>query len=283
MIYDRPYMRDENKSEGYTAITVLMLINLAVYIIQHLPMAFDSKFPYEYFALTSDTLPTLKLWALGSYAFLHETASLWHIAGNMILLFFIGRTVEAKLGKSTFYKLYFTCILSGAIAWLIFNTNPSRVIGASGATMGVLILFCLLQPDGKIFLIPFPFPIKAKWLGWATAGYNAWGFLTLEVPGHNSTAYSAHLGGMIGAYMFYKLYMNPSISLFKPEVSIETPSWIKKTTNDISTKFKVNMTNKKELQKEVDRILDKINDHGFGDLSDSEKATLDKAKDLLKK
>ena len=69
MIYDRPYMRDENKSEGYTAITVLMLINLAVYIIQHLPMAFDSKFPYEYFALTSDTLPTLKLRILSSLTF----------------------------------------------------------------------------------------------------------------------------------------------------------------------------------------------------------------------
>jgi hypothetical protein len=37
------------------------------------------------------------------------------------------------------------------------------------------------------------------------------------------------------------------------------------------------------LRADVDRILDKINSHGFGSLSDEEKQTLDDAKDLLSK
>ena len=36
------------------------------------------------------------------------------------------------------------------------------------------------------------------------------------------------------------------------------------------------------MQVEVDRILDKINDQGFGALSEKEKHTLEKAKGLLK-
>jgi hypothetical protein len=37
-----------------------------------------------------------------------------------------------------------------------------------------------------------------------------------------------------------------------------------------------------DMQAEVDRILDKINEQGFGSLTDNEKQTLEKAKGLLK-
>jgi hypothetical protein len=37
------------------------------------------------------------------------------------------------------------------------------------------------------------------------------------------------------------------------------------------------------VEQEVDRILDKINEKGFGSLNEDEKRTLDKAKSLLGK
>jgi hypothetical protein len=50
------------------------------------------------------------------------------------------------------------------------------------------------------------------------------------------------------------------------------------------TGYTVNTHGSKDhLQKEVDRILDKINDHGFGSLTMEEKRTLDQAKDVLKR
>jgi hypothetical protein len=45
----------------------------------------------------------------------------------------------------------------------------------------------------------------------------------------------------------------------------------------------VDLSNQQSLQAEVDRILDKINEKGFGALSQDEKNTLDKAKGLLNK
>ena len=43
----------------------------------------------------------------------------------------------------------------------------------------------------------------------------------------------------------------------------------------------VELSDQRALQEEVERILDKINDNGFGSLSQKEKNTLDKAKGLL--
>ena len=48
-------------------------------------------------------------------------------------------------------------------------------------------------------------------------------------------------------------------------------------------KFRVNFGESPSIKEETDRILDKINEKGFGSLTDSEKETLEKAKKLLGK
>ena len=48
-------------------------------------------------------------------------------------------------------------------------------------------------------------------------------------------------------------------------------------------KFRVNFGESASIKEETDRILDKINEKGFGSLTDSEKETLEKAKKLLGK
>ena len=47
--------------------------------------------------------------------------------------------------------------------------------------------------------------------------------------------------------------------------------------------YSVNLDDREMVEQEVDRILDKINDKGFGSLNEDEKRTLDKAKSLLGK
>ena len=69
------------------------------------------------------------------------------------------------------------------------------------------------------------------------------------------------------------------------KVKISPPDWMKRQQKDNSNNlsYSVNRASRNELQKEVDRILDKINNSGFGSLNDMEKATLERAKDLLSK
>ena len=68
-------------------------------------------------------------------AFLHE--GLWHIAGNMLLLFFLGRILEPGIGTPRFVVLYAVSLLAGSFGALLFSPD-SLSFGASGAVFGVL-------------------------------------------------------------------------------------------------------------------------------------------------
>ena len=90
---------------------------------------------------------------------------------------------------------------------------------------------------------------------------------------------------MLGGYLFYKLvYLrNPTGG---QNDRFRIPDWFKQKDNKTTAKaypYKVNIASPKDMKKEVDRILDKINSKGFGSLTDDEKKILDEAGDLLKK
>lgn len=76
------------------------------------------------------------LWQLLSSAFVH--VEIWHIAGNMLALAFLGPQLEAVLGRARFVALYLLSALAGAVAvyWLV---GPATVTyGASGAIFGLV-------------------------------------------------------------------------------------------------------------------------------------------------
>jgi len=63
-------------------------------------------------------------------------------------------------------NMNFTNMAQGSLN-LLMNTVT---IGASGAVFGILLAFGMLFPNAELFIIPFPFPIKAKWF---VLGYGA--------------------------------------------------------------------------------------------------------------
>ena len=67
--------------------------------------------------------------------FLH--ASLFHIGGNMLLLYFLGRILEPAIGTVRFLLIYFVALFAGSLGALI-ATPDGISIGASGAVFGIL-------------------------------------------------------------------------------------------------------------------------------------------------
>lgn len=69
------------------------------------------------------------------------------------------------------------------------------MVGASGAVFGILVAFGMIFPNTELFIIPFPFPIKAKWL---VIGYGALELILgiADRQGDN-VAHFAHLGGLL--------------------------------------------------------------------------------------
>ena len=102
-IYTRPYMRDAQPVSS-SIIKILMVANIAVFVFQ---VILGKNFPTLIFALKSNGW-LMKPWTLLTYSFLHETTRVfpWHLLGNMLMLFFIGRALEQQLNNRQLATLY---------------------------------------------------------------------------------------------------------------------------------------------------------------------------------
>jgi membrane associated rhomboid family serine protease len=74
-------------------------------------------------------------WRLISSGFLHE--EIWHVALNMLALYWLGRMMEPALGHARFLGIYFVSLLCGSLGVLILDPNVPT-LGASGAVYGLL-------------------------------------------------------------------------------------------------------------------------------------------------
>ena len=299
MLYDRPYMRHSftgAEPKIPPIVMNLIFITVGVFVLQQVMDVFfpamgggSNSFMSEWFALSGRSFRELKVWTIVSYSFLHSTAGFFHIFGNMIGLFFIGRIIEPLIGKERFLGLYLGGSLVGGLIYLFFHFGGSSpVVGASASVMAILTLFCLLYPERPITLLLFfilPITVKPKWVFWGSLVVSTAGVLLYELPGQSYVAHSAHLGGMLTGIFYFRYIHNRPNPFFRSNgsyASIEQPAWYKRLKNkDSETNYKVNRTDRDNLQQEVDQILDKINSTGFGSLTEYEKHTLDRAKDIL--
>jgi membrane associated rhomboid family serine protease len=288
-------------------VTTLMVVTISVFVLQQVMNTFfpgaggrESSFLTDWFALSGHNFRELKVWTILSYGLLHSSAGFYHIFGNMVGLFFIGRMVEPLTGRERFLGLYVAGSLIGGAVYLLLHFNDpalgqingelifQSMVGASASLMAILAFFCLLYPERPITLLLFfiiPVTMKPKWIFWGMLAISIGGILFYELPNKSYVAHSAHLGGMFAGILYYRYFHNRSISFFgsgSGQTTVEQPAWFKrreKKGQHIS--YKVNRGKRDDLQIEVDRILDKINISGFGSLSASEKQTLGRAKDIL--
>lgn len=78
------------------------------------------------------------------------------------------------------------------------------MVGASGAVFGILMAYGLLFPNTELFLLFFPFPVKAKYF------VALYGLYELYAGIHNAegdnVAHFAHIGGMLFAFVLVRIW-----------------------------------------------------------------------------
>lgn len=113
--------------------------------------------------------------------FLHQ--EVWHIAFNMLGLWWLGGPLEAALGRARFIALYMLSGLAGSALtyWLAAPNQPS--LGASGAIFGLLGATAVLMRRLNYDMRPV-FALLAINL---IITFNPWGGI----------AWQAHVGGLI--------------------------------------------------------------------------------------
>lgn len=194
------------------AVRALVLTNFAIFVAQLLldvGLGDRGFFDPPGGALILDTLMFSSgrllegwVWTPVTYLFLH--AGLWHLFMNMLQLFFFGPEVERVLGTRQFLRFYFFCGIVGALVNLIpyFIIGASvPVVGASGAVLGVLVAFAVIDPDRHIFLLPLPFPITARALVIVLLALN---IVPLLFSAGGQVAVWTHLGGMAAGFVYMK-------------------------------------------------------------------------------
>ena len=80
-------------------------------------------------------------------AFLHKEPL--HIAMNMLLLYLVGRPLEAMLGRARFIATYLICALGGSTASFLFMSPGSGSLGASGAVFGMVGALVVIDPQAR--------------------------------------------------------------------------------------------------------------------------------------
>ena len=141
-----------------------------------------------------------------------------HLFFNMFALFMFGFTMEQYLGSKKFFQLYMICgIFAGLTQMANYAVDFSQIdklelnrgefeyyqdilrkrvtVSASGAIMGVLAAFGMSFPNTKMFIMPIPFPIKAKWAILGMIALDVFGGV-YRVAGDNIAHY-AHVGGAV--------------------------------------------------------------------------------------
>ncbi len=250
----RQYQRPPwGRSFAGTVVGKLIIANVAVFILQQLFRPYFDQF----FALQPRAVvENFYIWKIVSYMFLH--GGVFHLLFNMVVLFFLGTTLEATWGANRFLKYYLACGAGAGLLHLLISYNSS-VIGASGATYGVMMAFAILYPN-QIVLFMFFFPIKIKYL---VAGFMVFDLL-MGVWGSDSIAHFAHLGGALTGLLFFRNELKQRLRL----------------STNTKRRWNAHVRERKDRREDrdsdnIDSILDKISAKGYENLTTTEKRILE--------
>ena len=273
----------QNLTPRLKCITDFLILSLIVsFIFQSILKLFGVDLSIlRSFGFSLESVMSGLVWTFFSYSFLHEGPL--HLLFNILGIHFISRNIEYSLTRDSYIMLFLFSVLFGSITWLAFNLDGGFLIGTSAFVMASLTRFCLMRPDNPItFLLFFvlPLSLKPRYLLMGVVGLELYGFIFSELQNTSNIAHSAHLGGMIAGFIlstsFGKSIVLPKFS-FKPS---KTKSSNQKSAVSV-TDYSIDSEVTDDLEIQVDKILDKINEKGFGSLTDREKSLLEKAKSLF--
>lgn len=132
--------------------------------------------------------------AVLSSLFLH--ANLFHLLGNMWILWIFGNNVEDAYGRLSYGLLYLIAGVAATVAFVLLRPQTTvPLVGASGAIAGVMGAYFVLFPRAAVVTI-----IPIFLLPWVVA-VPAWVFLGLWFVGQffiaeaTNVAWEAHVAG----------------------------------------------------------------------------------------
>lgn len=270
---------------GATGITsiILIVINVIVSYRGFKNPAFFDRYKFEVDKITLNR----DYKRLVTSGFLHVN---WmHLIFNVFSLYFFSQMVEALLGEPEFIVIYFGSLIAGNLFSLIVHKKDGyySTVGATGAVCGLIFACIALAPSISMRLIIIPMPI---WVfGLLFVATSIYGVRSRR----DNVGHEAHMAGAVVG-MFIALAFNPAslienwpyilivalpcvafiyIIIKRPDLLLVDNLFFKTENYNYTVDQRYNMQ-KIDKQKEIDRILDKINRSGMKSLTSKEKQDL---------
>jgi membrane associated rhomboid family serine protease len=305
-IYDRDYYRENSRgfleAWGRQGVTVwLIVINCVVFALQILTADgrdFADSLIGQLMIYDPDAIRRGEVWRLVTSLFLH--ASLWHIAFNMLALYFSGAALEELYGGLEFLLLYLCAGVFASLLVLLTQIAADqhyKALGASGAVTAVLVVFAFHYPHRRVnlyFVISMP-----VWL--AVVIYvllDTVGALGFGPPG---IGYVAHLGGALFGLVYYKSGRRisslipsrgeraarpvaaPRLRVVPPDPEPTEPPPEEPVGAAVEPASRPSGASDEPFEAKVDRVLEKVSKHGQESLTPEEREILFKASERYKK
>jgi membrane associated rhomboid family serine protease len=245
----------------------------------------------------------IEFWRLIGFQFLHTHDTLMHLLFNMMGLFFFGPLVERELGSKRYLAFYLLCGIAGAllytilnlgglslleltggsepVTFLLFSDMSTPLIGASAGVFGVLIAGARLAPNATVHLFML-IPVRFGTLAWVLIGIEV---VMLLTGARNAGGHAAHLGGAAAGFYFIR---NPHHLhdffdiLGRADPSSRTRRGLPRGGGGTLTRARQGLARVTGQAapdpEEVDRILDKVFNHGLSSLTAKEQRILEAAR-----
>jgi len=251
-------------------VVLLALIgaNVAAFVAQLFLETYQPNFVRDYLGLSKVGLQEAYGWQFFTAIFMHDGP--WHLVGNMLVFYLLGRDVESILGQRHFLFLYLAGGAAGALGHLFLMPSAAVLLAASGGVAAVMMAYATILPELELAAVTLVIPLrlKAKYLAY---GAIIVGTILLVVDRSGIVTHSAYLGGCAAGWLYAHL------------LGFGRPSFLQRALHQRRTKADRyrQMDAEQFITEEVDPLLDKISRDGLQSLTRRERRTLALAREKL--
>ncbi len=242
--------------------------NVAVFIAQLVLEAWQPGFVREYLGISDRGVHDAYAWQFATAIFLHSGP--WIFAGNMFMLYLLGRDVESILGQRHFLYLYLSGAIGGELGHLFLMPTDTILLAATGGVAAVVVAYATILPELELNALIFVLPvrIKIKHLAYATVGV---ALVLICTSRTGIVGHSALLGGCAAGWLYAHL------------LGFGGPSFLQRFLNRRRAEAEryARMSPHQLMTEEIDPLLEKISQRGFQGLSKSERRRLSKARERI--
>jgi membrane associated rhomboid family serine protease len=267
----RKYSPETQHWTQHQRLVLLTLVgaNVAVFVAQLFVEAVQPGFVRDYFGLSTRGIHDAYSWQFITAMFLHNGP--WHLLGNMLVLYLLGRDLECILGRRHFLYLYLVGGIGGELGHLFLMPPDCVLLAASGGVAAILAAYATILPELELTaMMFFVFPIRLK------AKHLAYGAFALAVvlvcfDRTGTVMHSAYLGGCAVGWFYAHLlgFGRPSfLQRFLRQQRVEAERYEQMSLEQLMTE-------------EIDPLLEKISRQGLVSLTRNERRILSRAREKI--